>query len=76
MAKQRKFKNVEWLDEHLIGHSTAYRLGDNVFVEVGLYGSVVLDGKEYILDQTLQVTVEPCNIPIPPRDDIDIDVIH
>lgn len=62
MAK-KQFKTVEWLDEHLMGHTTgAYQEGDQVFVEVRVSGSVELDGKEYILNEVLTVAVEKCNI--------------
>jgi hypothetical protein len=59
MAKRKKTADeVEWLDEHLLGHSSARRWE----VEVRVSGSVVIDGTEYILDEVVRVPVDECQI--------------
>jgi hypothetical protein len=59
---RKEFDEVEWLDERMMGHSSAYERDGQVFVEVCVSGSVELDGKEYILDRVVVLEVEPCTI--------------
>lgn len=60
---KKVFDEVEWLDEQMMGHSSAYEEDGKAFVEVCVSGSVELDGKEYILDQVVTLPLDPCTIP-------------
>ena len=62
MANRRRFKVVEFLDERLVGH-TAWKEGDQVFVEARVSGSVECDGVEYVFDEVVTVRAEKCQIP-------------
>lgn len=55
MKKDKEFDKVEWFDEHAIGHSTAYEDEAGVWVEIGISGTVLLDGVEYIVEDAVIV---------------------
>lgn len=59
---KRRVRNVQWLDENMIGHSTAYREDGKTYVEVRVFGSVLLNGKEHVVDEVVIVEAEPHRI--------------